>query len=442
VKRTGVTYGPSGSVQLIYFVDDLNLPEVDAYNTQSAVALLRQHVDYGHWYDLTKLQLKQVVDCQYVAAMNPTAGSFQVNPRLQRHFSAFAVGMPSATSLLTIFTTFLDGHLSNAGFENAVSSIAPHLIKASLSTHKEVAETFRKTASNFHYEFNIRHLSNVFQGILLSRPANFVHPEKLVALWLHETERVYGDRLVSQEDLDRFRGLLLNQGKKAFPQYNVAKFFATGSGSGPAPEPLLFCHFADGQVDEEGGYALVGSMDKLTACVEDALGEYNESNAVMDLILFEDAIAHVLRITRILRQNGGHALLVGVGGSGKQSLSRLAAHMCSFSVAQITISQTYSLSDLRTDLQGMYHKAGVKGEGVVFLLNDSQLSSERFLVYINDLLGSARIPDLYSKDEMDNVINAMVPKARAKGLPTDPTSVFNYFIAQVRRSRRADTLKG
>ena len=40
---------------MVYFVDDLNLPEVDKYMTQSAIALLRQQMEYGHIYDMTKL---------------------------------------------------------------------------------------------------------------------------------------------------------------------------------------------------------------------------------------------------------------------------------------------------------------------------------------------------------------------------------------------------
>jgi hypothetical protein len=55
---------------------DLNLPAMDSYGTQCALGLIRQHIDYGHWYDTDKLTLKTVDDCQYVAALNPTAGSF------------------------------------------------------------------------------------------------------------------------------------------------------------------------------------------------------------------------------------------------------------------------------------------------------------------------------------------------------------------------------
>ena len=93
-KKAGRLYAPKGQGKLIYFVDDMNMPARDPYDTQNAIALLRQHRDYEHWYDKSKLSLKDIKNTQLVAAMNPTAGSFIVNPRLQRHFWLLAVGMP------------------------------------------------------------------------------------------------------------------------------------------------------------------------------------------------------------------------------------------------------------------------------------------------------------------------------------------------------------
>jgi dynein heavy chain len=81
-KKAGRLYAPQGSKKLIYFVDDLNMPGPDPYDTQTAIALLRQHRDYEHWYDKNKLSLMDIKSTQLIAAMNPTAGTFFINPRL------------------------------------------------------------------------------------------------------------------------------------------------------------------------------------------------------------------------------------------------------------------------------------------------------------------------------------------------------------------------
>lgn len=74
------------------------------------------------------------------------------------------------------------------------------------------------------------------------------------------------------------------------------------------------------------GFVQVPTYQQLYKTLTEALLEYNETFAVMDLVLFEDAMKHVARISRIISNPSGHALLVGVGGSGKQSLARCAAY--------------------------------------------------------------------------------------------------------------------
>jgi dynein heavy chain len=152
----------------------------------------------------------------------------------------------------------------------------------------------------------------------------------------------------------------------------------------------------------------------------------------MDLVLFEDAMKHVARIVRVVMNTGGHALLVGVGGSGKQSLARLSAFICGFTVSQIVISSTYSINDLKEDLKTMYNRAGLKEEGVMFLLTDSQITNERFLVYINDLLASGNIPDLYQPDDIDNIVNAVTGRVKALGKVPDKANCWDYFINNIR----------
>jgi dynein heavy chain len=108
----------------------------------------------------------------------------------------------------------------------------------------------------------------------------------------------------------------------------------------------------------------------LSARLHEALREYNDTNAVMDLVLFEDAMKHVCKISRIIASDQGHALLVGVGGSGKQSLTRLSSFICMYSTVSIMISSTYGMNELKTDLQNYFMKAGVKDEGLCFLFTE------------------------------------------------------------------------
>jgi dynein heavy chain len=59
-KKAGRTYSPPGNKDLIVFIDDLNMPRVDRFGTQSPHTILRQYFDYSHWYDRTKLTIREV----------------------------------------------------------------------------------------------------------------------------------------------------------------------------------------------------------------------------------------------------------------------------------------------------------------------------------------------------------------------------------------------
>jgi len=124
-KKAGKNFGPPGAQKLVYFVDDLNMPQLDVYDTSTAISLLRQYFEYQHWYDLTKLQLRIIQNCQFLSAMNPTCGSFIINPRLQRHFMVFAIGFPGQEALLTIFSTFLNGHVKEFDGNPPISFLLP-----------------------------------------------------------------------------------------------------------------------------------------------------------------------------------------------------------------------------------------------------------------------------------------------------------------------------
>jgi dynein heavy chain, axonemal len=259
-----------------------------------------------------------------------------------------------------------------------------------------------------------------------SVPEHYTLPTKFLRLWLHECTRVFSDRLISPTEISRCKEIFLDVAKRVFTEENPDVLFAP---------PLTFTNFVTFNLDDTPVYAPVASMAELKGALERKLGEYNETNAIMDLVLFEDAIEHVCRVARIIGFPRGNALLVGVGGSGKQSLSKLASFICEYDVVQISVTSDYGLSELKEEIKDMYKKAGVKpGEPLVFILTDSQIVDERFLVFINDLLSSGVIPDLFASDELDAIVNQLRGAAKSAGIPDTRDSILDFFIDRVRNN--------
>ncbi|XP_066519814.1 dynein axonemal heavy chain 11 isoform X2 [Hoplias malabaricus] len=421
-KKAGRNFAPPGTKKLIYFVDDLNMPEVDAYGTVQPHTLIRQHLDYSHWYDRQRLVLKEIHNCQYITCMNPTAGSFSVNPRLQRHFSVFAVHFPGAEALNTIYSSILSGHFQQGGYSYGVTRSVGTLVQAAICLHQKMTQNFLPTAIRFHYIFNLRDITNIFQGILFALPESVRYPIELVHLWLHECSRVYSDKLMEEKDVELFNKILLDTGKRYFEGIDESIFIH---------QPLIYSHFAHGI--GEPRYAQVSDWEKLQKTLTEALEHYNELHAIMNLVLFEEAMQHICRISRILEAPVGNALLIGVGGSGKQSLCRLAAFLSMLEVFQITLRKGYGISDLRSDIAALYIKVGVKNIGTVFLHTDAQIPDERFLVLINDMLASGDIPDLFSEEEVDMIVASIRLELRGLGLLDTRENCWNFFIDRIRK---------
>ncbi|XP_061694561.1 dynein axonemal heavy chain 11 [Syngnathoides biaculeatus] len=421
-KKAGRKFGPPTTKKLVYFIDDLNMPKVDVYGTVQPHTLIRQHLDYNHWYDRQKLALKEIHNCQYITCMNPTAGNFSINPRLQRHFSVFSVHFPSADALATIFSSILSSHFLQGEFSYGVLRSVDPLIQAAISLHQKISRSFLPSAIRFHYIFNLRDLANIFQGILFAQPECIRYPMDLVQLWLHESSRVYSDKLMEEKDVEVFNKLLLDTSKRYFEGMKESLFIH---------KPLVYCHFAQGV--GEARYHLASDWEKLQNILIDALEHYNEMHAVMDLVLFEEAIQHVCRISRILEAPYGNALLVGVGGSGKQSLCRLAAFLSMLEVFQITLRKGYGFNDLKSDIARLYMKVGVKNIGTVFLYTDAHIPDESFLVLINDILASGDIPDLFSDEEVDTIVASMRMELRGLGLTDSRENCWSFFIERIRR---------
>ena len=125
-------------------------------------------------------------------------------------------------------------------------------------------------------------------------------------------------------------------------------------------------------------YEAITELPRLRSRVAEYMAAYNSAEKLhaTELILFEDALMHFVRIARMLRTPRGSALLVGVGGSGRQSLTRLAAYIGGSSVAQIVITKAYSVNNLLEDFKPLYKLAGCAGKSVCFVFGDKEVKDE------------------------------------------------------------------
>ena len=93
----------------------------------------------------------------------------------------------------------------------------------------------------------------------------------------------------------------------------------------------------------------------------------------------------------------------------------------------------YGIPDLKLDMSNLYQKTGLKNLATAFLMSDAQVADEKFLVLINNLLASGEIPDLFSDDEMDNIVSMVRNEVKGAGISDTRENCWKFFIDRVRK---------
>ncbi|XP_028567040.2 dynein axonemal heavy chain 10 isoform X2 [Podarcis muralis] len=418
-KRTKETYGPPMGKRLIVFMDDMNMPRVDEYGTQQPIALLKLLLEKGALYDRGKeMNCKYLRDLGFIAAMGKAGGGRnEVDPRFISLFSAFNVPFPSESSLHLIYASILKGHTSI--FNELIAAIADKMTASTLTLYQMIVRDLPPTPSKFHYIFNLRDLSRVYNGLVQTTPERFQTVAQMVRVWRNECLRVFHDRLINEVDKALVEGHI-----QALVESNFKDDLEH-----VMRDPILFGDFRMALNESEPRvYEDIQDYDAAKALFQEILEEYNELNTKMNLVLFDDALEHLIRVHRIIRMDRGHALLVGVGGSGKQSLARLAAYTAGCEVFEIVLSRGYGENNLREDLKSLYVKLGIENKIMIFLFTDAHVAEEGFLELINNMLTSGMVPALFPDDERDNILNQITNEAMKAGAAPAKESVWQYFV--------------
>ncbi|CAL1673550.1 unnamed protein product [Lasius platythorax] len=416
-KRVGTTYGPPGGRKMTIFIDDINMPAINEWGDQITNEVVRQLMEYKGFYSLDKPgDFCTMQDIMLLAAMHhPGGGRNDIPSRLKRQFNIFNCTLPSNKSMDTIFSVIGQGYFCTTRFSETIVNFLPKLIPLTRILWQQTKAKMLPTPAKFHYVFNLRDLSRIWEGILRIERAECESITTLLKLWEHECTRVIADRFTTAVDKEWFQNTLRRTMEKIlgpdFQYYSpIETYFVDFLREPPEPtgdEPEDFV------LEAPKIYEEIPSYDAVITKVQQNMEQFNEyiRGMRLDLVFFHDALVHLIRISRILGVPRGNALLVGIGGSGKQT----------------------SLMD---DLRKLYRTAGISSKGLTFIFTDNEIKDEAFLEYINNVLSVGEVANLFPKDELDDILTIVTPLMKKDDPRRPPTqdNLYDYFISRARNN--------
>ena len=268
------------------FIDDVNMPEMDQYGSQMPIELLRQFLELKGVYD-KQLYWKNIEGTTTIcAAAPPGGGSKPLSQRFTRHFHMICLPQTSEESLEHIFKSILDGFFKD-GFKAELRALSSNIVEASIAVYNQISIELRPTPTKSHYTFNLRDISKVVQGILMSSPVKINSPESVAKLWVHEASRVFIDRMTNDADRKWCKEFFAELTTKVF-RTNLSKELLEG-------QEIVFNNFmVRGVSQEDRLYEEIVDYDRLQKIIIEYINEYNfDLNQNLDLVLFKEAYQHI-----------------------------------------------------------------------------------------------------------------------------------------------------
>lgn len=359
-KKRGNQYAPPIGKRCVIFVDEVNMPAKEIFGAQPPIELLRQFLDHGIWFDLKKPEALTILDTMLVCAMALPGGSRQeIYRRFLRHFNLFNVCKFSRESFFRIFTNLAFIGLKRNGFTAGVLPIINDIVNATLRVFDAAINYLRPTPLKPHYLFNVRDFVRVITGCTLLRKESVDSSRRVFGrLWVHEMLRVFGDRLIDQSDRnwlfftikDTVETILKERFDYMFDYLPKIENEITER----SLDNLIFSFMDLEAASEDQRYEEIPSVEEYQQVTSLFLEEYNDTHRdKIDIVLFRYALKHLARICRVLTIPCGNMLLVGTGGSGRQSLTKLSAAIKKYNLCQPEISSIYGMQEWREEIKNV-----------------------------------------------------------------------------------------
>ncbi|VDK25556.1 unnamed protein product [Taenia asiatica] len=155
----------------------------------------------------------------------------------------------------------------------------------------------------------------------------------------------------------------------------------------------------------------------------------------MKVVFFNQIIGHIVRVCRALRSDRGNVLMVGVGGSGKDTTIKLATYVSGYRLFTINTRSVYTVTNLLEDIKLIYRRAGMEGRGTVFQFNDTNIKDEIFLDHINNILMGGMVETYFNREELEEAGNSIITIYRRENprQSCEGRQLIDFFLSRARR---------
>lgn len=415
----GLTLSPkSPSKTVVLFCDEINLPSLDKYGSQSVILFLRLLIEKnGFWrpHDNRWTTMERI---QIAGACNPSTDSGRVllSPRFLRHTPILLIDHPSEQSLIVIYKALFE----------AILQLVPHLqlfseefSKASVSFYLQ-CKNLLNTSTQAHYIFTPRELTRWVRGLYTAIRSGLRQEfDVLLRAWVYEAKRIFLDRLVNKNDEEAYLSLMKSVLEKHFPDHKVQYLEA---------RDLLFSSWISDD------YSLV-EKDEIYDFLKQRLKTFGEEQIGNELFIHEEMVNHLVGIDRILRQSQGHAMLIGPKRTGKATMIKFVSWLNGHTVMQPALHRNFGITDFDAFLRDMLNRCTIDEERVCVIINESCISEPSFLERMNTLLANCDIPDLFKEEQYDALILSLQKKTRSLGLAMESEQeLYAWFIKQISKN--------
>ena len=417
---------PQSNKNAYILIEDLNMPSKEKYGAQPPIEILRQFFDYGGWYDRKEQDFIQYKNILINSCM--TLGRPIVSLRLLWHFIPLFYPEIEENNLKEIFKEYFEVFFFK--YPNPIRKLRDTIVEGAISSYRNVKNTFRPLPVTPHYNFNLRDLIKVFKGLFSITLESLRFKEDttdyMMTALMHETCRVYNDRLCSEEHRMKFKDEIL---------YKLQDYAYHGIDK--KDSDMQYNNLFFSEINEDKFYERVEDIEQLRSFIYSRIESYNLNKKTkdrIDIILFDYSMKHLLRIDRILSREGEHSVLIGLTGSGRQSLVNICSFIKSFKIFKTRGKdevEDYSHKDWLKDIQELYLQAGLRLEQTVFLLNDNNINDEQMFVDLNCIISSGVVYNLFTNDEkMETIANLKQVKEYEEYSNLDDQVIWDHFIVK------------